>query len=122
SVIMWLGAISGLLDYVILLMDPLLRVMNLPGELAPIFILGFFRRDYGAAGLYDLVKVGMLSTPQLAVASLTLSLFLPCIAQFIMVIKEQGLVRGMAILISVLFAAFSAGYLLSRILNIVPLL
>ncbi|UNC90715.1 ferrous iron transporter B [Candidatus Contubernalis alkaliaceticus] len=122
SVIMWVGAMSGLLDYVILLLAPLLRVMNLPEEMAPIFILGFFRRDYGAAGLYDLVKIGTLSTSQLVAASLTLSLFLPCIAQFIMVIKEQGLFRGMVILVSVLFAAFGAGYLLSRILNIVPLL
>lgn len=122
SIIMWGGDMSGGLDRVILFLSPLLRAMGLPGELAPVFILGFFRRDYGAAGLYDLVKEGLLNGPQLVVASLTLSLFLPCIAQFIMVVKEQGPGRGTVILISVLFTAFSAGYLLSRVLHAFPLL
>jgi len=122
SIIMWGGNMSGVLDRVILFLHPLLGAMSLPGELAPVFILGFFRRDYGAAGLYDLVKAGLLTGPQLVVASLTLSLFLPCIAQFIMVVKEQGLGRGTAILIIVIFTAFSAGYIVSRILTIVPLL
>lgn len=121
SIIMWGGNMSGVLDRVILFLHPLLGAMNLPGELAPVFILGFFRRDYGAAGLYDLVKAGLLTGTQLVVASLTLSLFLPCIAQFIMVVKEQGLGRGTAILIIVILTAFSAGYIVSRILTIVPL-
>ncbi len=122
SIIMWVGNMSGVLDRVILMLLPPLAAMGLPGELAPIFILGFFRRDYGAAGLYDLVKEGLLSGPQLVVASLTLSLFLPCIAQFIMVVKEQGPVRGALILVSVIFTAFGAGYMVNRVLTILPLL
>ncbi|WP_298196970.1 hypothetical protein [Desulfosporosinus sp.] len=45
-------------------------------------LFGFFRRDFGAAGLFDLQQAGLLSTRQLVVAVATLTLFVPCIAQF----------------------------------------
>ena len=33
---------------------PLMHWIGLPEETAVSFLFGFFRRDYGAAGLYDL--------------------------------------------------------------------
>ncbi|PKM79058.1 MAG: ferrous iron transporter B [Firmicutes bacterium HGW-Firmicutes-13] len=117
SLIMWAGNRTGLIALINSIMEPVLSVMGLPREIAPVFILGFFRRDYGAAGLYDLLQGGFLSLEQLVVASLILTLFLPCIAQFIMVLKEQGPVKGMAVLLIVLSTAFSAGYILNVLLQ-----
>lgn len=119
SLVMWAASYVGLLNYLTGLTQPLLQVIGLPPELAPVFILGFFRRDYGAAGLYDLIQGGSLSADQLVVASLTLSLFLPCVAQYIMVIKEQGLSRGIVILFIVLLLAFCAGYFLNLLLSFI---
>ena len=43
-----------------------MRAMGLPDEAAVAFLFGFFRRDYGAAGLYDLKRQGLLAGNQLA--------------------------------------------------------
>ncbi|WP_155402089.1 hypothetical protein [Methanosarcina mazei] len=45
-----------------------------------VFLFGFFRRDFGAAGLYGMHDAGLLTGVQLVVAAITLTLFMPCIA------------------------------------------
>jgi ferrous iron transport protein B len=92
--------------------------MGLPDKAAVAFLFGFFRRDYGAAGLYDIKKAGLLSGNQLAVAAITLTLFLPCIAQFLMNVKERGWKTGLAISLFILFFSFSVGFTVNLILNI----
>jgi len=58
-------------------MTPLMNALGLPGDAAVAFIFGFFRRDYGAAGLYDLQTKGLLDGRQLTVAAVTLTLLSP---------------------------------------------
>ena len=41
-------------------MSPVMASIGLPKETAVAFIFGFFRRDYGAAGLYDLQTKGLM--------------------------------------------------------------
>jgi len=64
--------------------------LGLPEKTASVLILGFLRRDYGAAGLFQLSKQGLLSTDQVIVSIITLTLFVPCLASFFMIIKERG--------------------------------
>lgn len=64
--------------------------LGLPPETASVFILGFLRRDYGAAGLFQLSKQGLLSPDQIIVSIITLTLFVPCLASFFMIVKERG--------------------------------
>ena len=64
--------------------------LGLPEKAAGIFILGFLRRDYGAAGLFELSKQGQLTADQAIVGIITLTLFVPCLASFFMIIKERG--------------------------------
>ncbi|SPQ00620.1 Small GTP-binding protein domain protein [Candidatus Sulfobium mesophilum] len=64
--------------------------LGLPEKTASVLILGFLRRDYGAAGLFQLSKQGLLSTNQVIVSIITLTLFVPCLASFFMIIKERG--------------------------------
>jgi ferrous iron transport protein B len=64
--------------------------LGLPRETASVFILGFLRRDYGAAGLFELSKQGLLTPDQIIVSVITLTLFVPCLASFFMIIKERG--------------------------------
>ena len=64
--------------------------LGLPRETASVFILGFLRRDYGAAGLFELSKQGLLNPDQIIVSIITLTLFVPCLASFFMIIKERG--------------------------------
>jgi hypothetical protein len=57
SVLIWIGQITRLFDLVIDFLKVPVRLIGLPAEAAHIFLLGFFRRDYGAAGLYGLCRV-----------------------------------------------------------------
>jgi ferrous iron transport protein B len=92
---------------------------SIAAETAAIFLLGFFRRDYGAAGLFDLSQQGLLDTIQITTAAVTLTLFVPCIAQFLMMIKERGWKTALGIFAFVTTFAFATGYLVNVVLRAV---
>jgi ferrous iron transport protein B len=80
----------------------------LPRETATAFIMGFVRRDFGAAGLYSLG----LSGADVLVALVTITLFVPCIASVLVITKERG--KGFAAFIwvgSVVLAFLFGGVL-----------
>jgi ferrous iron transport protein B len=116
SVILWIGKITFFFEKMSAWMAPVMASLGLPRETAVAFIFGFFRRDYGAAGLYDLQTKGLLNPRQLTVAAVTLTLFLPCVAQFLVVKKERGMKVAAAIGIFVSTFAFGSGYLLNKFL------
>lgn len=118
SILIWAGKITGLFDVITRSLRPLVRAIGLPDETAPVFLYGFFRRDFGAAGLFDLAKGGGLSGVQLVVAVVTLTLFIPCIAQLSITIKERGLKTGLAMVAFIFPFAFLVGFLLNLALNL----
>jgi len=122
SFLLWLGKITNALQAIVSWMKPVMAAIGLPGETAVAFIFGFFRRDYGAAGLYDLQTSGLLNARQLTVAAVTLTLFVPCIAQFLIMMKERGTKVAAAIAIFVSTVAFGSGYLLNEFLLITGIL
>ncbi|WP_298439297.1 ferrous iron transport protein B [Geobacter sp.] len=122
SVLLWLGKITNFFDRLVAWMEPAMTAIGLPKESAVAFIFGFFRRDYGAAGLYDLQTKGLMNPRQLVVAAVTLTLFVPCVAQFLMMKKERGLKTATLIAIFISFAAFGSGWLLNRFILITGLL
>ena len=117
SVLLWAGQLTGLFGLIIKAVEPLVAVLGLPAEAATIFLFGFFRRDYGAAGLFDLNQQGGLAPAQLAVAAVTLTLFLPCIAQFLMMMKERGLRTALGMLAFITPFAFGVGFLVHLLLR-----
>jgi ferrous iron transport protein B len=117
SFLIWVGQITHLFDAIIYLLRKPVALIGLPPEAAKIFLFGFFRRDYGAAGLYDLNKTSSLSGVQLVVACIALTLFLPCIAQFLMNVKERGWRTGFAISGFILFFSFAVAYVVYFILT-----
>ena len=116
SVFIWIGHITGLFGFFINLLKGPVRLIGLPSEAAQIFLFGFFRRDYGAAGLYDLNKTGILSSVQLVVACVALTLFLPCIAQLLINIKERGIKTGIGISVFILFFSFIVAFVVNYVL------
>jgi ferrous iron transport protein B len=92
--------------------------LGLPVETAQAFIIGFFRRDYGAAGLYKLWESGMLEGNQVVVTLLVMSLFIPCLATFIVMIKELGLRWALLILLIVTAVSILSGGLLNFFLKV----
>ncbi len=93
------------------------KFLDLPKEATNAFLIGFLRRDYGAAGLFDLQQSGHLSSHQVLVSLVTITLFVPCIANFLIIIKEQGLRTALVIVGIVLFIAITVGGMTNWILS-----
>jgi ferrous iron transport protein B len=90
--------------------------LGLPADAAAIFVMGFLRRDYGAAGLFKLAGSGALSGVQCVVALTVMTLFVPCVANLLMIIRERGLRAGLAILAAVTAIALGTGTVLNVVL------
>jgi len=95
--------------------------LGLPSKATEAFLIGFLRRDYGAAGLYNLYNPyfsgGTVNTEvqiQIIVSMIAITLFMPCIANFLMIIKERGYKTAFAI--SLFILPFSMG--ISGITNV----
>ena len=61
---------------------------------------------------------GSLSHVQAVVALTVMTLFVPCVANFLMIVKERGLRIGLAILAFVTFAAVGTGAALNAVLGV----
>ena len=118
SIVMWSSDRSGLLSYVIQGAEPIMELLGLPGETAQAFLLGFFRRDYGTAGLYEMCARNGLTKEQLLIASVTLTLFVPCIAQVAVMIKERGILVTVIMVFMIVWMAIFSGWILHDSLNI----
>lgn len=86
--------------------------LQLPAESATAFVMGLVRRDFGAAGLYDMA----LDPMQIVVALVTITLFVPCIASLMVMLKERGVREGMTIWVGSWIVAFGIGGILATIL------
>lgn len=117
SLVMWLLDYYNFLKKLLTMIDPLIGRLGLPSEITPAFLLGFFRRDYGAAGLYDLSSRGFLSDNQLLIAAITLTLFVPCIAQLAVMIKERGFLLSIMMLLIIATLAFASGWFVHHIIT-----
>jgi ferrous iron transport protein B len=118
SVLIWLGNITGLFQLALAIINIPTGLIGLPEEAAQAFLFGFFRRDYGVAGLYDIQQSGVLSGNQLVVATITLTLFLPCVAQFLVMLRERGVKVAMAVSAFVFPFAFAVGGTVHALLNL----
>jgi ferrous iron transport protein B len=95
-------------------------VLGLPAETAGAFVVGFLRRDFGAAGLYRLAQQGALDHVQVLVAAVVITLFLPCIANFFMIAKERGWRTAFVVAGVITPLALGVGGLLNALLRAFP--
>jgi ferrous iron transport protein B len=96
----------------------IVHFLGLPAKVTEAFLIGFLRRDYGAAGLFVLAKGGQLNSHQILVSLVTITLFIPCIAQFFMMIKERGLRKALWISVVIIPIAFGVGGMVNFLLQI----
>lgn len=89
--------------------------LGLPPEGATSLVMGFVRRDFGAAGFFHMD----LTALQAVVGMVVITLFIPCIASVLVIHKELGLKGVLAILGFTLGTAFLIGGLLIRALTLV---
>ena len=65
---------------------PVEHLLHLPAETTPLLLLGFLRKDVSIA----LLEPFNLPPEQLVVACVFMSMYLPCIATFIVMLRENG--------------------------------
>ena len=92
--------------------------LGLPAQATESFLIGFLRRDYGAAGFFLMARQGLLSSNQTLVALVTITLFVPCIANFFVMVKERGLRTALAITAFIFPFAFAVGGVLNIVLKV----
>ena len=103
----------NIIQYFSSLFEPVLTgLWGLPKEAISALIIGFLRKD---------VAVGMLgplnlTTKQLIIGSTILAIYFPCIATFVMLVKELGIKDMLKSAVIMIFVALIVGTLLNIIL------
>ncbi|MDI6894479.1 MAG: ferrous iron transport protein B [Bacillota bacterium] len=108
--------VTGALDRLQDVLAPVItRWLGLPPQASTAFVMGFVRRDFGAAGLYHLG----LTAVQTLVAVATITLFVPCIASVMMIGKERGWKEAAVIWAANIVIAFAVGGVVERLARLV---
>jgi ferrous iron transport protein B len=84
-------------------------VLGLPAEASSAFLIGFLRRDFAATRLFDMSRAGALDVTQLVVSMVTITLFIPCIANVFIIAKERGWRTAAAMAAFIFPVAFAVG-------------
>jgi len=80
-------------------------LLGLPADTTSGFLLGFLRRDFAAVKILDgFVDGGSIDARQVLVAVVVITLFVPCLANFFVMVREKGL------RVASLMAAFNLPY------------
>jgi len=105
--------ITGALAWIQVVARPLtVGWLGLPPEAATAFVMGFVRRDFGAAGFFTM----HLTDAQLLVAMVTITLFVPCIASVMVILKERGWRFLAGLIVGSLGLAFVLGGVVARVI------
>jgi ferrous iron transport protein B len=113
---------TGMLERIVRAGEPVVvGMLSLPPKAAEAFLVGFFRRDYGSAGIYVLFQRGLLTPVQAVVALVTITLFVPCVANFFVIVKERGLRTALAMSAFIFPFAFVVGGAVNLALRVVGL-
>ena len=120
SVLLFLLDRTGALQWLVGISEPLVvSWLKLPAEAATAFMMGFFRRDFGATGLFVIAGQGLLTPLQIVVSMTTITLFVPCVASVLMIAKERGAKTATAVTALIFPLAIFIGGLLGRVLEFV---
>ena len=118
TLVLYVSELTGLLQVFQRAISPLVvGLLNLPTEAANAFLIGFLRRDYGAAGLFMMQRDGGLDPIQTVVSLTVITLFIPCIANFFMMIKERGWKAALWMTAFIIPYAFGIGWALDTVLR-----
>jgi ferrous iron transport protein B len=103
GIIAFLGRITG----------PLIHsLLGLPIQVVGILLIGFLRKDLAVGMLAPLD----LSIKQLIIASVVLTMYFPCVATFIVLLKELGIWGMIKAALIMVISAFLVGVILNIIL------
>jgi ferrous iron transport protein B len=110
---------TGVLVWIERMSAPLVvGLLGLPPQATDAFLIGFLRRDYGAAGLFTLARAGLMTPEQVVVSLIVITLFIPCIANLLVIVKEHGWKVAVGVVLTVFPLAFGVGALVHGVLHV----
>jgi ferrous iron transport protein B len=112
---------TGVLPHVRNAAAPLIKGwLGLPPQTADAFLIGFLRRDYGAVFLLQAATGAhpILDGNQTLVSMVVITLFVPCVANVFIIVKEHGIRTAAAMTAFIFPFAFFVGGILMRLLNL----
>jgi ferrous iron transport protein B len=91
--------------------------LGLPEQTMAAFLIGFMRRDFGAVYLLDAATgpSPLLDPHQILVAMVTITLFMPCVANLFMIAREHGAKVAAAMISFIIPFAFLVGGLVHHL-------
>ncbi|NVM03647.1 MAG: ferrous iron transport protein B [Candidatus Helarchaeota archaeon] len=92
---------------------------GLPIESTDALILGFARKEAGAAVIKSLVDSNLLSEIQTIIIVIVTLLFVPCFSTFLVLIKEYGIRDSLIMAIGVFIIAILTGGILNNVLRFI---
>ena len=91
--------------------------LKVPENAANLFVMSIIKRDLGAAGFYSMVTNGSFTQKEILITMIVLSLFVPCFASQMILFKQGKALFATLIWIGSFLIAFSAGGIVSWLLN-----
>jgi len=105
--------VMGVFDFIADITAPVITgVLGLPKESVTAVVIGFLRKD-AALGM---LALSTLSAKQMVIGSVVLTMFFPCIATFVVLLKELGLRDFLKSATIMLLSSLAVGGLLNVIL------
>ncbi len=105
--------LSGLTDWLTKVFRfPVEHLLSLPGEITPVLLLGVLRKDVSIA----LLEPYHLSAEQLVVSCIFMTMYLPCVATFFVMLRESGVKDTLRVVTLTFALATATAWILSLIL------
>ncbi|MDY6966475.1 MAG: ferrous iron transporter B [Halobacteriota archaeon] len=107
----------GIIQFIGELTEPLIvGLLGLPAEAVGALVVGFLRKDVAIGMLIPLE----LTMNQAIVASVVLAMYFPCVATFVVLVRELGVVDMLKSATIMISTAFLVGGLLNVLLGAIP--
>jgi ferrous iron transport protein B len=92
-------------------------ILDLPDRATDLFLLAIIKKDLGAAEMYAAVSQNAFSDIQITVILVVMTLFVPCFASLMVLIKDRGLAVALATWGGSFLLSFGIGAVVSRLLR-----
>ncbi|MFB6200804.1 MAG: ferrous iron transport protein B, partial [Halorhabdus sp.] len=96
---------------------PLTALVGMPEDFGQVLVLGLIRRDFAAAGMTDMA----LSSAQIFVGLVVVTLFVPCILSMVMILKERDKTSALLMWLGSWVVAFGVGGILAAAFGVLGL-
>jgi len=98
-------------------LGPLTSFIGMPTDFGQVLLLGLIRRDFAAAGMTDMA----LSSAQIFVGLVVITLFVPCILSMVMILKERDSKAAVLMWVGSWVVAFAVGGVLAATFGVLGL-